>query len=176
MPYTGLYLLIFVIIHLFTFHFVDKTHQTIYHIVAGVFNRPVYAAFYIFSMIVVAFHVKHGFWSAFQSLGANHYTNGQITGRLVAELKAGREFAPSLLFNAFENVAFTRFSGIKVSRDHIVKIGATDVHLAGSGPALFTLIKDRTQAEDLYTRCQQQGMETYLTETLASIEEAGRRA
>ena len=72
MPYTGLYLLIFVIIHLFTFHFVDKTHQTIYHIVAGVFNRPVYAAFYLFSMIVVAFHVKHGFWSAFQSLGANH--------------------------------------------------------------------------------------------------------
>lgn len=72
MPYTGLYLLVFVIIHLFTFHFVDKTHRTIYQIVAGVFDHPAYVVFYILSVIVVAFHVKHGFWSAFQTLGANH--------------------------------------------------------------------------------------------------------
>ena len=72
MPYTGLYLLIFVIIHLFTFHFVDRTDQTIFQIVANVFSSPVYVIFYIFSMAVLAFHVKHGLWSAFQSLGANH--------------------------------------------------------------------------------------------------------
>jgi len=52
-----------------------------------------------------------------------------------------------------------------------VKVGATDVHLAGSGPALFTLAKDKTRAEDLYLRLQQQGLECYLTETLAGIEE-----
>lgn len=72
MPYTGLYLLVFVIIHLFTFHFVEKTHQGIYQIVAGVFSRPAYVLFYIFSMVVAFFHIKHGFWSAFQSIGANH--------------------------------------------------------------------------------------------------------
>lgn len=72
MPYTGLYLLIFVIIHLFTFHFVDHTHQTIYQIVAGVFSKPAYLLFYIFSMAVAFFHIKHGFWSAFQTIGANH--------------------------------------------------------------------------------------------------------
>jgi succinate dehydrogenase / fumarate reductase cytochrome b subunit len=72
MPYTGLYLLVFVIIHLFTFHFVEKTDQGIYQIVAGVFSRPAYVLFYIFSMAVAFFHIKHGFWSAFQTIGANH--------------------------------------------------------------------------------------------------------
>jgi len=98
----------------------------------------------------------------YESLGANHYTDGQITQRLVEELKTGREFTSSLLFNTFENVAFYRFSGLDVSRSHFVKMGAADVHLAGSGPALFTMVKDKDKAEAL---------EPYLTETLADIEE-----
>ena len=101
----------------------------------------------------------------YASLEASHYTDGQITQRLVDELREGRE--PSILFNTFENVALTRFSKLKVYRDHMVKIGAPTVHLAGSGPILFTLIKDKSQAEDLYTHCQQQNMKTYLVETLA---------
>ena len=72
MPYTGLYLLVFVIIHLVTFHFADLGDQGIFHLVARVFSSPGYVVFYAFSMIVAAFHVKHGFWSAFQTLGANH--------------------------------------------------------------------------------------------------------
>ena len=101
----------------------------------------------------------------YASLKTGHYTDGQITLRLVDELRGNKE--PSILFNTFENVAFTRFSKLKVYRNHMVKIGAPTVHLAGSGPALFTLIKDKSQAEDLYTHCQQQNMKTYLVETLA---------
>jgi len=107
----------------------------------------------------------------YASLKANHYTDGQITERLVDKLKADREFVPSLLFNTFENVAFARFSEIGVYRGHIVKIGAAHVHLAGSGPALFTLVKDKTQAEELHIRFQQQALECFLTDTLATIEE-----
>jgi len=106
----------------------------------------------------------------YDSLKANHYTDGQVTGRLVAELEVGRELIPSLLFNTFENVAFTHLSKIRVSRDHMVKIGATDVHLAGSGPALFSLVRDKSQAEDLCLRLQQQRLELHLTETLSAIE------
>ncbi len=106
----------------------------------------------------------------YASLKASHYTDGQITERLVEELKASREFNSSLLFNTFENVAFTYFSELNVYREHFVKAGAADVHLAGSGPALFTLIKDKTQAEEIYQRLRRQGLETYLTETLATIE------
>ncbi len=107
----------------------------------------------------------------YASLKAGHYTDGQITHKLVAELREGREFASSLLFNTFENVAFTRFSGLRASRDHMVKIGAPDVHLAGSGPALFVLVKDRAQAEELCLRMQSQRMELYLAETIGSLED-----
>jgi len=100
----------------------------------------------------------------YASLKSGHYTDGQITQKLIDEIKAGGE--PSNIFNTFENVAFTHFPKLKVYRDHILKIGAPHVHLAGSGPTLFTLFKDKTRAEDLYTRCKQQNMETYLVETL----------
>ncbi len=101
----------------------------------------------------------------YNSLKTNHYTDGQITERLLTELREGKE--PSILFNTFENVAFTHFSELKVYRDHIIKTGARNIHLAGSGPALFTLEKDKSRAEDLYNRCKQQNMAVYLTQTLA---------
>ncbi len=107
----------------------------------------------------------------YASLKANHYTDGQITQRLVETLREGREFTASFLFNTFENVAFTRFSGLRVSRDHMVKIGAPNVHLAGSGPALFTLVQDREQAEELCLRLQSQRLEPYLTETISTLED-----
>jgi len=98
----------------------------------------------------------------YASLNTSYFTDGQITQRVVEELKDGRE--PSTLFNTFENVVFAAGSEMKVYRDHIRKMGAPYVHLAGSGPALFTLFRDKTEAEELYTRCRNQNMETYLVE------------
>jgi succinate dehydrogenase / fumarate reductase, cytochrome b subunit len=72
MPYTGIILLAFIIFHLMNFHFVDKTHTTIFNIVSGAFSKPGYVAIYIAAMVVAAIHVSHGFWSAFQTIGANH--------------------------------------------------------------------------------------------------------
>ncbi len=72
MPYTGLFLLVFVILHLVNFHFVDKTERTIYTIVAEAFSNSGYVIFYIVAMVVAAIHVSHGLWSAFQTLGLNH--------------------------------------------------------------------------------------------------------
>ena len=72
MPYTGVILLLFVIYHLFDFHFVDKTHTTIFQIVSNAFAQPSYVLIYTFAMIIAAVHVSHGFWSAFQTLGASH--------------------------------------------------------------------------------------------------------
>ena len=89
---------------------------------------------------------------------------------LVDNLRKGGELKLSFLFNVFENIASARFPEIGVSQRHMVKMGAADVLLAGSGPALFTLAMDRNEAEELYIRLQQRGFETYLAETLAAIE------
>jgi succinate dehydrogenase / fumarate reductase cytochrome b subunit len=72
MPYTGLVLLVFVICHLLDFHFVDKSDTTIYHIISNTFQNPLYAGIYVLAVIVAAIHIKHGFWSAFQTVGADH--------------------------------------------------------------------------------------------------------
>jgi len=102
----------------------------------------------------------------YASLKSSHYTDGQITEKLVKALNDRRGFKPSMLFNTFENTAFELFPRLKLYRDHFIKLGAYNVHLAGSGPALFALPDDKMQAEDLYARCEQQGLECYLAETV----------
>jgi succinate dehydrogenase / fumarate reductase cytochrome b subunit len=72
MPYTGILLLVFVIMHLINFHFVDKSNTTIFQIVSEKFANPLWVIIYIIAMILAAVHISHGFWSAFQSIGANH--------------------------------------------------------------------------------------------------------
>ncbi len=72
MPYTGLILLVFIVLHLINFHFVDKTDTTIYQIVHSAFANFTYVVIYVFAMIVAAVHISHGLWSSFQTLGANH--------------------------------------------------------------------------------------------------------
>lgn len=106
----------------------------------------------------------------YASLKNNHYTDGGITGKFAEMLKGDKEFRTSLLFNTFENVAFARQSEISVCRSHAMKVGAPNIHLAGSGPALYTLLEDKAQAEELYLRLRHQRMQPCLAETLASRE------
>jgi len=74
MPYTGLLILGFIGVHLATFshHIVDQTTRNIFQIAVAVFSQKVYLAIYLIGVIIVAFHVRHGLWSAFQTVGANH--------------------------------------------------------------------------------------------------------
>jgi len=72
MPYTGIILLCFVTIHLLNFTFIDKGDKTIFEIVSDAFAQPAYAFFYFVCMVLLAIHVSHGFWSAFQTIGFNH--------------------------------------------------------------------------------------------------------
>lgn len=71
-PYTGILILIFIIVHLLAFRFVDKTNIDDYVILSQTFDQLGYVLFYIVGVIIVAVHVSHGFWSGFQSLGLNH--------------------------------------------------------------------------------------------------------
>jgi succinate dehydrogenase / fumarate reductase cytochrome b subunit len=74
MPYTGLLILGFLGVHLATFshHLVDQTTRNIFQIAEAVFSQKIYLAIYLLGVLVVAFHVRHGLWSAFQTVGANH--------------------------------------------------------------------------------------------------------
>lgn len=101
----------------------------------------------------------------YAGLKPNHYTDGSITEKLVKGLGKGGELRSSLLFNTFENIAFEN-STIKTYKEHLIKLGAPYVHLAGSGPTSFTMFNNKAEAADLYNHCKKQGMEAYLVATL----------
>ena len=107
----------------------------------------------------------------YASLKPKHYTEGQITAKLAALLTEGREITPSVMFNVFDVVAPDSFRELGKYRQQLLQAGAQEVHLAGSGPALFTLVKDRIQAEKLYRHLQEQGIESYLTSTSVATEQ-----
>ena len=93
MPYTGLVMILFVVVHLTNFHFTDKS-VLVADLVRNLLSKPPLAAFYIFSLLCVALHVSHGFWSMLQSLGLNHPKyNGMIkTGALAFSILVGTVF------------------------------------------------------------------------------------
>ena len=101
----------------------------------------------------------------YAALKPDHFTDGSITQKLVNTLHKTGRFNVSLLFNTFENIAFDDLSGLKVFKEHLIKLGAPHVHLAGSGPSLFTMFQDKAMAEELYLRCEAQGMRAFLTNT-----------
>jgi succinate dehydrogenase / fumarate reductase cytochrome b subunit len=71
-PYTGLLILAFIVVHLLKFRFVDKTTTNDFIILSNTFAQIGYVLFYVLGVVVVAFHVSHGFWSGFQTIGLNH--------------------------------------------------------------------------------------------------------
>jgi len=107
----------------------------------------------------------------YASLKASHYTEGEVTDIFVASLARGGEVTSSSLFNVFDEVALDNFAGLGKYRQQFLKAGAQEVHLAGSGPALFTLVRDKNRAERIYENLQKQGLESFLNDTLPAVEQ-----
>jgi len=78
MYWSGPIVLAFVIFHLlqFTAGYIHPESKFIegdvYHNVVAGFSVWWVSVWYIFSMILLGFHLRHGVWSMFQSLGMNH--------------------------------------------------------------------------------------------------------
>lgn len=114
MIYTGLIIVIFTIIHVMHLKFgpgikegyikvIDgEVIRDLYRLVVESFKNTWYVSFYTVVMILLGFHLSHGFWSAFQSLGANHprYTPFiSVVGILVAiTLAMGFLLIPILIY------------------------------------------------------------------------------
>ena len=74
---SGGLIIVFLILHLRDYFYQMKfvglpEGTTDYDLVVTLFSNPFYTAVYVFSFIVLGFHLNHGFKSAFQSVGANH--------------------------------------------------------------------------------------------------------
>jgi succinate dehydrogenase / fumarate reductase, cytochrome b subunit len=87
----GTIILIFLVIHLRNFWYemhwgeigVDMNgNRDLYSVVTAAFAQPLYVLLYIVSMVGLAFHLAHGFSSAFQTLGWNHPKYSPLISKL----------------------------------------------------------------------------------------------
>ncbi|MDX1545399.1 MAG: succinate dehydrogenase cytochrome b subunit [Rhodothermales bacterium] len=100
---TGSVLLVFLVVHILSFKYGPGVDEGYVVTVGGAqirdlktlleqkFNNALYAFGYPAVMLLLAFHLRHGIWSAFQSLGATNprltpliYTLGGVLGLLIA--------------------------------------------------------------------------------------------
>src|SRR5579864_8157822 len=90
MIYGGLFILLFLIYHLldFTFGTVNPNYVegNIYHNVVASFSVWPVVLFYELAMIAVGFHLFHGIWSTFQTMGWNTSRSTQLVRNVGAAI------------------------------------------------------------------------------------------
>ena len=79
----------------------------------------------------------------FDHLRPQMYTNGSLTRRLSARVKQGGDCHPGFMFNVFQRMAPVIFPNWDQMLSAIAQLGARDVFLTGSGPAVFTFAPDK---------------------------------
>jgi succinate dehydrogenase / fumarate reductase, cytochrome b subunit len=95
---SGIILAIFLVIHVKQFKFgsyyqtvADATVRDLYRTEVEVFSNPLWVAFYVLVMVVVALHLRHGIASGVQSIGFDHpvYTRRLTVWSLVLAIIIG---------------------------------------------------------------------------------------
>lgn len=105
----------------------------------------------------------------YNKLTPSHFTKGQFVRAALPSLSQGKVIAPSLMFNVFEKVVVNVFPNLVKYRDIFEEAGAPSVHLAGSGPALFTFASEEEKANELWLRLKGQGLECYVAVSLPGM-------
>ncbi|MCP5002469.1 MAG: succinate dehydrogenase cytochrome b subunit [Planctomycetes bacterium] len=84
MIYTGVFVLVFLVLHLLHFKLGQgikdgytrevggEVVRDLHRLVLERFQNPWWVSFYVVSIAMLGIHLSHGVWSAFQSLGASH--------------------------------------------------------------------------------------------------------
>ena len=107
----------------------------------------------------------------YQSLNESRFTEGQISDKLLGIITSGGQVTPASFYNIFESVVDLGFEYLERYRWHFLESGAQRIRLAGSGPAFFSLLRDREEAEEIYKKLLGKGFEAYLTDTLKGVED-----
>ncbi len=80
MIYQGIIILIFIVHHLITFKFGEEYEvqygevvmRDLYRLMTEVFAQPLYVAWYVVAVILLGYHLSHGFSSSIKTLGFYH--------------------------------------------------------------------------------------------------------
>jgi 4-diphosphocytidyl-2-C-methyl-D-erythritol kinase len=128
--------------------------------------RPLHPLPHMFAILLVPSipQIENKTHQLYARLTARDYTRGKITEALIKLLEGSTTGLAANLFNVFDEVGPEFFTGLKDYRQEFLDAGASDIHLAGSGPTLFTLLRDEIKAGDICKRLRAKGLEVYLTD------------
>jgi 4-diphosphocytidyl-2-C-methyl-D-erythritol kinase len=100
----------------------------------------------------------------YSQLKTKNYSKGQYTENFLNILSSENKNPISGLYNVFDSVGLKFFKGLEEYRQHFLEAGAKEVHLAGSGPTLYTLIEDEVAASNIHKKLQERGLQSYLAD------------
>ena len=100
-------------------------------------------------IIVPNIKLEHKTKTMYSYLIEDSHTSGGLSRKLEARIRNGGDCPPQLMFNGFLDVAKTTIPGIKEVVSIFNKVGVQEIHLAGSGPSLFTIVKRKEIATAL---------------------------
>lgn len=102
----------------------------------------------------------------YAGLAPSNFTNGQATYKMLEPLYRRGKDVYSFCYNVFDDIAFDFFPELEEYRRNFIAAGAGEVHMSGAGPALFTIVEDKAQGEEIYRRLERERKEVYLAQTL----------
>ena len=94
MIYSGVIVLVFLVLHLKTFKYGDKAGGTLYDLVSSTFQQTGYMVWYAIAMVVLGFHLWHAFHSALQTLSVRSEKIKSLGLFLCLALALGFGFLP----------------------------------------------------------------------------------
>jgi 4-diphosphocytidyl-2-C-methyl-D-erythritol kinase len=101
-------------------------------------------------------------------LGTKDYGDGAPSDRFTHALRQGKPLTEGDLYDVFGSLAFQAFPELQTCRRALIQAGASAVHLAGSGPALFVLLRDEEQRERLSRAAADAGARVFAATTIPS--------
>ncbi|MDD5312001.1 MAG: 4-(cytidine 5'-diphospho)-2-C-methyl-D-erythritol kinase [Dehalococcoidia bacterium] len=87
-----------------------------------------------------------------------NYTEGTHATGMQALIESGGRLTSASLYNAFDYVVFKAYPELVRYWGPFHRSGAGKLHLAGSGPAIFTLAEDEAKANEIKQKLAEQGI------------------
>lgn len=97
----------------------------------------------------------------YNMLTAGDFSDGSRTRELAGRIAAGEALNAARFYNAFDRAATGVYAGLAASREAFRSAGAGEVHLAGSGPALFAGFDDAESAIKVCERLKSSGLDAW---------------
>ena len=119
-------------------------------------------------VVVPPLSIPHKTQRMYSLLGHEHYSDGAASDRFADALRQRRLFEESDLYDVFDSPAFQAFPELHACRQALMQADASAVHLAGSGPALFMLLRDEEQRERLARAAASAGARAFAATTIVS--------